>query len=165
MQANAEYLKTNPDYLAMMGPPEDDAPAAPIATEDFTIPDEEAPPVPGYLNMNIAKNSPMLNQNRSDIIGSSNKSNNKTSPIAKPPRKSKEKQKPGEDIPMLKNSTNVANEESDNEIETEYKDLMPHPRESIAKNQYVNVPSKELKRLDAISNPSYVTVSNVNERS
>lgn len=149
----------------MMGPPEDEAPAAPIATEDFTIPDEEAPPVPGYLNMNIAKNSPMLNQNRDDTIGS-NKSN-KTSPIAKPPRKSKEKQQQqtGEDIPMLKNGTNVANEESDHEIETEYKDLMPHPRETMTKNQYVNVPSKELNRLDAISNPSYVTVSNVNERS
>uniref|UniRef100_A0A336M798 receptor protein-tyrosine kinase n=1 Tax=Culicoides sonorensis TaxID=179676 RepID=A0A336M798_CULSO len=205
--ANAEYLKTNPDYLAMLGPPDHMAPQAPMAThEEFHVPDVEAPRIPGYVNMKPSQGtaiytpgggnlSDIEDNNEEDAATKSLTSNSKkTSPVQKPPRKSKERKLndmksnhqnayddddddnndgPGENIPMLESIMNSLGEKYDEKMnETQYNDLMPrHPRDTVLANQYVNVPSatknnssNSKKPNDAFSNPSYVAVRNVNER-
>ncbi|XP_063699652.1 vascular endothelial growth factor receptor kdr-like isoform X2 [Culicoides brevitarsis] len=170
LQANTEYLKSNPDYLAMLGPPDEMAPPIPsmIAThEEFHPPNVEAPSVPGYINMQPMQGTAIYTPNAvdEDENDASQPLNKKTSPVQKPPRKSKERQirssdddGPGEDIPMLEKNPN------NNKFEGNHEGgLMPrHPRDTIESNQYVNVPSQ--KQQDAFSNPSYVVVNNVNER-
>lgn len=163
----------------MLGPPDHLAPPAPMAThEEFHVPDIEAPAVPGYVNMKPKQGTAIYTpsaENGSDLdeiddeTSVSQPLKNKTSPVQKPPRKSKERQMrdvddedgPGENIPMLE--TNRSSRPQNHHSETDYKDLMPrYPRDTIESNQYVNVPSATLT--DAVSNPSYVVVNNVNER-
>lgn len=186
LQANVEYLKSNPDYLAMISSPDIapdfQAPAAPMAThEEFHVPDIEAPSMPGYINMKPKQGTaiytpsaePHSDNDENDTLASQplTSASFKTSPVQKPPRKSKENRRdtneeeiPGESIPMLE--SNLREKHKNNEIETDYKDLMPrHPRDTVISNQYVNVPSAtKNNKIDAFSNPSYVAVSNVNER-
>lgn len=163
----------------MLGPPDFMAPAAPMAThEEYHPPDEEAPTVPGYINMKPKQGTAIYtpsaengSDNDDDAV-SQPLNKHKTSPVQKPPRKSKERRDhndddgPGEDIPMLE--SNRGERRENNQMETDYKDLMPrHPRDTVVSNQYVNVPSatsNDKKSIDAFSNPSYVVVSNVNER-
>lgn len=167
----------------MLGPPDHMAPAAPMAThEEFHVPDIEAPAVPGYINMKPKQGTAIYTpsaENGSDIeddVTDSqplNTNKTKTSPVQKPPRKSKERQMrdhedddgPGEHIPMLEG--NRSNRHKNHQMETDYKDLMPrHPRDTDVSNQYVNVPSAttDKQSIDAFSNPSYIVVNNVNER-
>lgn len=162
----------------MLGPPDHMAPPAPMAThEEFHVPEMEAPAVPGYVNMKPKQGTAIYtpaagngSDDEEDTAVNQPLNKSKTSPVQKPPRKSKERQMrneddgPGEHIPMLE--TNHSDRPQTYHMETEYKDLMPrHPRDTVASNQYVNVPSATNKKsADAFSNPSYIVVNNVNER-
>lgn len=168
LQANAEYLKSNAiDYLSMMGPPETPAPPVP---ED-AVPLDEAPTVPGYLNMRGGYTPAASDDDdgeRNRVAQQNNANKPKVSPIQKPPRKSKQQNVP-EEIPMLETG-GQANAGSDHENDAEeYKDVpMPKPkaRKSVT-SQYVNVPAetKVTPRSSTVNNPGYISmVTTMNEK-
>lgn len=190
---NEPYLKSNisnfnsgqTDYIALMGAPDCQAPGLPnnyvnstvIAMQNASDPSPHSDylamsppieinsPVPGGVDTHdshfpfAAINSPTT-VNNLNAIENSLKLRNKISNIP-------------EEIPMLKRSNQSFNSDSDSELNTS--DILksdtvtnsprknPNVLNTMADN-YVNVPSTIITpKKDAVSNPGYVTVSNVHE--
>ncbi|XP_026843934.1 vascular endothelial growth factor receptor kdr-like isoform X5 [Drosophila persimilis] len=181
MQTNMEYMKSqSTDYLALMGSPDEPAPAAPRYVNGHIVPDIHAtPPQPQRL---VGQHSPTL-------------SNNMNSSVHKPLRKKNglptvdtADQAP-EEIPMLHRTSTSDTEQSPEQgrrfnqaLKQQYVTPKPSPRHHVEtklngeSENYVNVkpPRKNLvnkptttggtSNTEAFSNPSYQPLSGVNEK-
>lgn len=191
LQSNVSSLTTGKtDYMALMGAPDCQAPKTPNYVNSHIIamqqPSDASTMQPNYLAMSppMNINSPMpggldihdshfpfasvhsptivnnLNLNAGD---NSLKLRNKMSNIP-------------EEIPMLNRSSPNQSINSDSDIElNDHSDVLKSNTDSVTNashqntsvlntiaDNYVNVPSTIMKK-DAVSNPGYVVVSNVNE--
>ncbi|SPP79794.1 blast:Platelet-derived growth factor receptor alpha [Drosophila guanche] len=184
MQTNMEYMKNqSTDYLALMGSPDELAPAAPRYVNGHIVPDiNTAPTPPQSQRSNVGQHSPTL-------------SNNMNSGLHKPLRKKNglptvdaADQAP-EEIPMLHRTSTSDGEPSPEQgrrfnqaLKQQYVTPKPSPRHHVetklngdAEN-YVNVkpPRKNLSNkptasggsnnTEAFSNPSYQPLSALNEK-
>ncbi|BFF95540.1 vascular endothelial growth factor receptor kdr-like [Drosophila madeirensis] len=187
MQTNMEYMKNqSTDYLALMGSPDELAPAAPRYVNGHIVPDiNTAPTPPQSQRTNVGQHSPTL-------------SNNMNSGLHKPLRKKNglptvdaADQAP-EEIPMLHRTSTSDGEPSPEQgrrfnqaLKQQYVTPKPSPRHHVetklngdAEN-YVNVkpPRKNLSNkptasggssssnnTEAFSNPSYQPLSALNEK-
>lgn len=146
----APHTSTQPDYLAMSPPIDINSPMpSGIDTHDSHFPFSSI-------------NSPTIVNNLNAISESSPKLRNKISDIP-------------EEIPMLKRSNQSFHSDSDSDQNTS--DVLPVNSSSVTNasrtnpnilnttgDNYVNVPSSLIThKNDAVSNPGYVTVSNINE--
>lgn len=188
---NEPYLKSNvsnfntgqTDYIALMGAPDCQAPRTPNNYVNSHIISMQQPPnastQPDYLAMSppidinspmpggvdthdtrfpfSSINSPTIVNNLNAVSESSPKLRNKISNIP-------------EEIPMLKRSNQSFHSDSDSDQNTS--DVIDNSsvtnKNSNVLNttgdNYVNVPSSIIaQKKDAVSNPGYVTVSNINE--
>lgn len=175
------------DYLALMAAPDCLAPPIPNYINSHVI----AMPLPGptqnttpnnYLAMNTSLNSPAADgvdthdslyqfsslnspttiNNLNAMDGAATKLRNKISSIP-------------EEIPMLKRSNQSIPSDSDSEptgveestLHRPHTQASPqHRNNNAGSDGYVNVPSKSIVHLgknDAVSNPGYIVVSNMNE--
>lgn len=190
---NEPYLKSNvshfnegqTDYIALMGAPDCQAPRTPnnyvnshiIAMQDAS----NAQSQPDYLAMNppIEVNSPRpdgVDTHDSHFpfagINSPTIVNNLNASQSSPKLRNKISNIP-EEIPMLKRSNQSFHSDSDSELNTSDVITSTADTNSPRKNtnvlntmadNYVNVPSTLVtNKKDAVSNPGYITVSNINE--
>lgn len=188
LQMNVDQFSNGQtDYLSCMAAPEGVAPRPPVPTyvNGHLIPMANAPSIPDYVTMSPTKtlniNSPggdgdiQLEQQghfQFPILESPTLSDNLT------PSGSRRNRKPGlpEEIPMLKRSNQSISTDSETEIspdaqtsQRQFGDIRPQPRDLKKMENYVNVPStiinmnSDFNTKDAVSNPGYVIVGNVNE--
>lgn len=188
LQSNVSNLDSGKtDYLALMGAPDCQAPKTPNYVNSHIIAmqqgsDASAVP-PNYLAMSppmninsptpggvdthdshfpFAVHSPTIVNNLNATIDNSLKLRNKMSNIP-------------EEIPMLNRTSPNQSIHSDSDIELNDHSDVPKNNSSVTNtthknsnilntiaDNYVNVPSTIMKK-DAVSNPGYVVVSNVNE--
>lgn len=185
LQMNVDQFATRPvDYLAAMAAPEGIAPKPPIPTyvNGHLIQMANAPNIPDYLMMSPT-NSQNINSPLSDreepaghfqfptLDSASNSS----------PSSRNRLRKPGvpEEIPMLKRSNqSISTTDSESDVspvaptsQRPFGDVgvKPMPRDLKKTENYVNVPStiinvnNQYDDKNAVSNPGYVMVGNVNE--
>lgn len=189
---NEPYLRSNvsnfntgqTDYIALMGAPDCQAPRTPnnyvnshvIAMQDAS----NAPGQPDYLAMNppLEVNSPRpdgLDTHSFPFAGMNSPTivNNLNASQSSPKLRNKISNIP-EEIPMLKRSNQSFHSDSDSEHNsadaTDSAPVSNTPRQNASvlntmSDNYVNVPSTLVvtNKKDAVSNPGYVTVSNINE--
>lgn len=175
------------DYLAMMGPPEGLAPPTPNCQPSYVnshvIAMQQIPTTstaqPDYLAMNTSTdiNSPMpsgVDTHDSHFPFSAINSPtivNNLNATDSPKHRSKIPNIP-EEIPMLKRSNQSI--QSDSESEHNISDVsqtnshtdltQKNPNIINTVDNYVNVPSAKMNtKKDAVSNPGYIVVSNINE--
>ncbi|XP_055298878.1 vascular endothelial growth factor receptor 1-like isoform X19 [Sitodiplosis mosellana] len=190
---NEPYLKSNvshfnegqTDYIALMGAPDCQAPRTPnqyVNSHVITMQDaSNAQSQPDYLAMSppVDVNSPRpdgLDTHDSHFpfagMNSPTIVNNLNASQSSPKLRNKISNIP-EEIPMLKRSNQSFHSDSDSELNTtdvvESIPVTNTPRKNVnvlntMADNYVNVPSSKVtNNKDAVSNPGYVTVSNINE--
>lgn len=191
LQSNiTNFNEGQTDYLALMGSPDCPPPPTPIPPDYVNshiiamqqIPTTSTAQQPEYLAMAtpVNINSPMPGGvdthdshfpysaiNSPTIINNLNATNNQQSPKLR----SKITNIP-EEIPMLKRSNQSLPSDSDTELNASdthnsnsnsNTNLSPHKNADLLNttvDNYVNVPSS---KKDAVSNPGYIVVSNINE--
>uniref|UniRef100_W4VRJ9 Protein tyrosine kinase n=1 Tax=Corethrella appendiculata TaxID=1370023 RepID=W4VRJ9_9DIPT len=167
------------DYLAALGPPDEFAPKIPHSNYVNGIilplpPIKELENSGEYLKMNSSKTDLEMIDNNDHFDFSKLNRTGQYSPTTKnnldttPPQGSKKHHKKSglpEEIPMLNKHGNV-NSDSDSELGSP----SPLPRTTISSisdntTPYVNVNSQNNSKNDAFSNPGYVTLNTVNEKS
>ena len=180
---NEPYLQMNvdlftngqTDYLSLMSAPDCPPPPVPVPNQyvNCNVPAQNSP---SYVSMSPTMGGPQLppeEQFSFPALNSPTTANNlNTPPTAKPRIK---KPEIPEEIPMLKRSGESANSDSDPEISPDaqsggrnFTEMKPSPRRVNNENDYVNVPSTIINmnnsyNKDTVTNPSYVSVKNVNE--
>lgn len=189
---NEPYLKSNvsnfnsgqTDYLALMGPPECQAPLTPCPPNYVNShviamqPPNTSVSQPNYLAMASPSdiNSPMPDGSDTHdshfpftSINSPTIANNLNASDSSPKLRTKITNIP-EEIPMLKRSNQSIQSDSDSELNVsdEFKsDSLAQKNANMLNttiDNYVNVPSAKINtNKDAVSNPGYIVVSNVNE--
>lgn len=189
LKSNVSNLDGQTDYLALMAAPDCPAPLPPAdlyvngQVAGLFPPNSNAPTKPvSYLSMSPTINSPT--QDGTDIhdghfkfssLNSPTTTNNLNASDQSIKFRSKMTDIP-EEIPMLKRS-NQSFHNSDSDTEVHVPDVTVHktPEQSATRNNmnllstngdnYVNVPSTiiNINKKDAVSNPGYVVVSNIDE--
>lgn len=180
LQSNVSNLNAGQtDYLALMGPPDCQAPSTPHQPDyinSHIIAMQQLPTTstsqPDYLAMStpVNVNSPMPDGvdthdskftfsaiNSPTIVNNLNATEN-------PPKYRTKISNIPEEIPMLKRSNQSIQSDSDTEQNgsdaLKVNSNIDLPRINTVDN-YVNVPSAKIN--DAVSNPGYIVVSNINE--
>lgn len=185
---NEPYLKSNishmaetqTDYLALMGAPDCYAPPIPnyVNSHIIPMPPNEQNTQPNYLAVKSSSNNSTNDGNDQldsffdyPIINSPTTINNLNAGDATTKLRNKISSIP-EEIPMLNRSNQSTQSDSDSEPNgVEESKLQQTPQHRPNNNHsaidgYVNVPARKInsgKKNDAVSNPGYIVVSNINE--